>query len=261
MLMSDPDDIAIMFDKPTCHGRLQAADVPVPRTLGAPRSYAELVAAMDTARCWRVFVKLAHGSSASGVVAYQVRGAQQLATTTVELVREGAEHRLYNSRRIRVYRDPAELRILFDALCHEGVHVEQWLPKAGICERTFDLRVVVIDGRARHVVARLSRSPMTNLHLLNTRGDVAVIRERMGAAAWEAALKTCERAAATVPASLHVGVDLRIAPDFRRHHVLELNAFGDLLPGLLDRGQDTYTAEIAALLARPTPLAQAAGAP
>ena len=64
---------------------------------------------------------------------------------------------------------------------------------------------------------------------------------------WEAARRTCEQAAAVFPGSLHVGVDLLVAPGYRRHAVLEGNAFGDLLPGVLSEGMDTYEAEIRAV--------------
>ena len=50
------------------------------------------------------------------------------------------------------------------------------------------------------------------------------------------------------PGSLHGGLDLLIAPDFRRHALLEVNAFGDLLPDLLWEGEDTYTAQVRAAL-------------
>ncbi len=91
---------------------------------------------------------------------------------------------------------------------------------------------------------------MTNLHLQNRRGDLAAVLARMGPEAWHLARRTCERAAAVFPDSLHLGVDLLIAPDYRRHAVLEANAFGDLLPGVLSEGMDTYEAEIRAVLAR-----------
>ena len=248
--MNDLPAIALMFDKSACHARLDQCGLPVPRALGSPASFEALRETMRQQRCPRVFVKLAHGSSAAGVVAYQVSGDRQLALTTVEMVHENGELRLYNSRRLCAYRDPRDIRVLIDALCREHVHVEQWLPKAGIADQRFDLRVVVIDGRPRHVVVRLSRGPMTNLHLLNNRGDVAAVRSRMGAAAWRDAMETCARTVAALGPSLYAGVDLLIRPDFRRHAVLEVNAFGDLLPGVLDEGQDTYTTEILAALER-----------
>ena len=45
-----------------------------------------------------------------------------------------------------------------------------------------------------------------------------------------------------------MGVDLLIAPDYRRFAVLEANAFGGLLPGVLSDGEDTYEAEVLAVL-------------
>lgn len=247
-LMAAPADILVMFDKRDCHARLLAAGLPVPRALGPVHSYDELLDAMARQRCPRVFVKLAHGSSASGVVALQVGGGRQQAITTVELAQSGGTTRLYNSRRLRTYTEPAQIAQIVDALCRHGVHVEQWLPKAGIDGRTFDLRVVVIGGRACHTVARLSRGPMTNLHLLNARGELGPIVERMGHAAWAAARRSCEAALACFPASLYAGIDLLIGADFRRHAILELNAFGDLLPGLFREGEDTYTSEIRSVL-------------
>ena len=49
--------------------------------------------------------------------------------------------------------------------------------------------------------------------------------------------------------SLYAGIDLLLTPDYRHHRVLEVNAFGDLLPRLLWNGLDTYQAEVQALLA------------
>jgi hypothetical protein len=243
-LMNHPADIAAMFDKRVCHRRMREAQIAVPRSLGPISSYEELIAAMRCERCPRVFIKLAHGSSAAGVVALQVSERQQLAISTVEMVESAGELQLYNSRRLRTYRDTREIARLIDALCRHCVHVEQWLPKAGIDDRTCDLRVVVIAGHIRHVVVRLSRGPMTNLHLLNTRGNFEAVLERMGLQAWDAACQTCLHAMDCFPHSLYAGIDLLISPGFQRHAVLEINAFGDLLPGILHEGEDTYSAEI-----------------
>lgn len=251
-LMNTPADIACMFDKRQCHTWLREHTIPIPRSIAAAEhpisSYDELIECMQQHGCMRVFVKLAHGSSASGVVAYQTNGQQHQATTTVELVPMGERLHLYNSRRIRTYRDQREIAALINALCRHHVHVEQWLPKAGIDNQTFDLRIVVIAGQVRHVVVRMSRSPMTNLHLLNQRGDSDLLRRRMGPEAWEAICHTCARVMACFPASLYAGLDVLISPSYHRHAILECNAFGDLLPGVLWEGRDTYEAEVAAMM-------------
>jgi hypothetical protein len=74
-LMNAPTDIKVMFDKPRCHRRLERNGVPVPCGLGTVRSFDELGARMKQTGCHRVFVKLAYGSSASGVVAYRTNGS------------------------------------------------------------------------------------------------------------------------------------------------------------------------------------------
>jgi glutathione synthase/RimK-type ligase-like ATP-grasp enzyme len=246
--LNPPEDVAAMFDKPRCHARLESMGVPCPQALRPVRSYEELRRRMREARVGRVFVKLAQGSSASGVVALAAGARGVVATTTAEVVREGGEFRIYNSRAIRRVEDEREVAGLVDALAREGVHVERWVPKAGIDGQAFDLRVVVIAGRAEHVVVRMARGPMTNLHLGNRRGDPTALRGRMDVGPWEAAMASCERAASAFPRSLHAGVDLLIAPGYRRHAVLEVNAFGDLLHGVVARGLDTHSAEVEALL-------------
>lgn len=246
-LMNSPAEIALMFDKPACRRRLGESGVPVPKGLGTVGSFDELREAMRAEGCARVFVKPAHGSSASCVVAYQTDGARHRASTTAEVVRRGGRTLLYNSRRIRSHRDAREIAVLIDELCRHRAHVEGWFPKAGIEGRTFDLRVVVIAGKARHTVVRLSRHPLTNLHLLNGRGSPEAVASRMGEAGWADAVQTCERVMKVAfPRSLYAGIDLAVAPNFRGHSVLEVNAFGDLLHGVSHEGLDTYAAELSA---------------
>lgn len=243
-LLSDPGEVAVLFDKRRCHAVLEAAGVPVPAALPPVTGYADLRERMRAAGFGRVFVKPPHGSSASGVIAFETAGARLAATTSVEV----ADGRLYNSLTVRRYTDEATVAFIVDRL--GPLHVERWFPKAGHGGRTVDLRVVVVAGRPTHVVVRASRHPMTNLHLGARRGDTAAVRAAAGEANWAAAMETCERAAARFPGCLMVGVDLMFAPGWRRHAVAEVNAFGDLLPGLVNRhGRDTYAEQVHAALA------------
>lgn len=249
--MSSPREIALMFDKVRCHAHCRAGRLPVPDALGPVAGYDELLARMEQAGCGRAFVKPAHGSSASGVVAF-VRGrGRQEAITSAELVRTGRQVRLYNSLRVRRYTSPDEIRPLIDALAADRIHVERWLPKASLAPgTTFDLRTVVIGGQPRQLVVRQSRSPMTNLHLGNSRGDLPRLLEQLGPDGTDHLSALCRRVATLFPESLHIAPDILLTPGLRRMAVLEVNAFGDLLPGVLWNGLDTYATTLAALAGR-----------
>ncbi|MGC9666069.1 STM4014 family protein [Planosporangium sp. 12N6] len=243
-LLNQPADVATMCDKRRCHALLDAAGVPVPAAVPPVAGYGELRAAMREAGWARVFVKPAHGSSASGVLALAVNGSRVQATTSVE----SADGRLFNSLRVRRYDSEAEVAAIVDRLAPDGLHVERWLPKAGLDDRIVDVRVVVVAGRPSHAVVRASRGPVTNLHLGNARGDLARLRAAAGPASWAAAMETCVRVAACFPRTLHVAVDLMFLVGWRRHAVAEVNAFGDLLPGVLADGRDPYGEQVHALL-------------
>ncbi|MFD6394468.1 STM4014 family protein [Nocardia sp. NPDC060259] len=251
--LDDPADLAVLFDKRRCHARLAEAGVPVPPSPAGPlRGWPDVRARMREAGMARVFVKLAHGSSASGVLAIEsTASGRWQATTSVEVSVNGA---LHNSLRVRRYREEREIAAIVDRLAPDGLHLERWIPKATTGGRTADLRVVVIAGRASHVVVRTSKGPLTNLHLGGARGDLAAVRAAAGEH-WAEAMEICERAAACFPATLCVGVDLLPGLGWRRFTVGEVNAFGDLLPGLTGlagtpaEGMDTYTAQLTAAAA------------
>lgn len=255
--LDDPADVGVLFDKRLCHDVLSRAGVPVPPspTSGARvavRGWDDVRALMREHRMPRVFVKLAHGSSASGVLAVETAGSGRVqATTSVEL----AGGLLHNSLRLRRYRGEREIAAIVDRLAPDGLHIERWMPKAALHARVADLRIVVVDGRASHAVVRTSGSPLTNLHLGGARGELAHAIEAAGTH-WAEALDICERAAACFPRTLCVGVDLLPAIGWRRFTVGEVNAFGDLLPRLTGlpgsgaEGMDTYAAQIAAVRSR-----------
>jgi glutathione synthase/RimK-type ligase-like ATP-grasp enzyme len=250
-ILNHPQDIVRMFDKVQCQKILAAAGIPIPRPLGFHyplNTYADVKQCLVESGEERVFVKLAHGSSASGVVAYEHRGNNERAITTVERAIEDGELRFFNSREVRRYRNPEHIADIINFLAAEKIQVEAWLPKARIKGREFDLRVVVIGGQARQVAVRLGNSPMTNLHLGSDRLTTADLPKGLNADVWATMMHTCERAAACFPQSFYCGIDLLISPNLCDHYVLEINAFGDLLQDITWQGQDTYTTEVEMLL-------------
>ncbi len=246
--MHDLGECLVMSDKVACHARLLEADVAVPPSLGQIGGFEALEAQMKRRGWSRVFGKPAHGSSASGVFALQTNQNRWRLQTTVEMVESGGELRLYNSRRPQILESKRDIARLVDALSRDRLIIERWLPKATTGGQAFDCRFVVVRGQVRQSVMRLSRGPLTNLHLGNDRAPLDDLRERLGEG-WRAVQDTLSRAMRVFPLSLFAGADVAFSPSLQHHAVLELNAWGDLLPGVLCEGRDSYEEEIRAVLA------------
>jgi glutathione synthase/RimK-type ligase-like ATP-grasp enzyme len=253
VLLADPDEVAVTFDKTLTHARLADHGVPVPGLIGAFDDYAGLKDALVAGAHSRAFLKIRHGSSASGVVALHRAGPRVRAVTSAEMVRTATGIELYNSLRLSVYDHEQDVADLVDILAADGLHAEAWIPKARQGGRDGDLRIVTVAGRATHAVLRTSPHPMTNLHLGGQRGDLPAFRQAVGGGRWESILALAESAAACFPGTHMLGVD--VLPGARgRDFIGEVNAYGDLLPNLLGlpgtpgEGTDTYGAQIRSLI-------------
>ncbi|MCP4140807.1 MAG: hypothetical protein GY755_11045 [Chloroflexi bacterium] len=233
---SNTNDIKLFFDKSACHAMLSKHGIPVPPAIAGIRSFDELEDRMNKRGWSRVFVKLNHGYSGIGVVALEKSKNRIQAHTTVETAHSETGGQLFSTRRIHKYRNKREIAGLIDALCLQGVIAERWVPKAGIDNHSVDLRVLMICGEPAHKVLRSSKSPITNLHLLNQRGSTHKLKERMGAENWGKLLKTCRNIGKLFPKSCQFAVDMAVTARFDKHYVLELNAFGDLLNGVTCKG-------------------------
>ncbi|OQP49947.1 STM4014 family protein [Niastella populi] len=247
-VMNHPADIRLQFDKPACQSRLQEHQVPVPHRLSGFSHYDELIASMNSHGLHKVFIKPAHASSASGVIAFRRAGHRVQAVTPVEMGSTPNGRQLYNSLKLRTYTSETEIAQLVNHLVPEQVFAEEWLPKATLHGRFFDLRVLVIDGKARHTVIRTSDNVITNLHLGNKRGDMHEFIAVIGAGKLYEIKQLAEQAAACFPKSLYMGIDLLLTAGLRKTVVLEINAFGDLLPNLADEGETCYEAQINAMV-------------
>ncbi|MBT1710702.1 STM4014 family protein [Fulvivirgaceae bacterium PWU5] len=244
-MLNTPDAIRLMFDKRCCQRHLQDRQIPIPRLLPELVSYHALREQIQEERGRRLFIKPSHASSASGVLAYRAQGHREEIFAPIALERVAGEVKLYNSLKVRRYTDRTDIRILVDFILREGAVVEEWIPKASLQGKIFDLRVVVINGRAQFTLPRLSAGPITNLHLGNQRGPVSNLRERLGSQCYDQAMHCAEAAVRSLNGAFYAGVDVLIPAGFGQPRVLEINAFGDLLPGLTNvHGHDTYTATL-----------------
>lgn len=242
-----PAAVAAMFDKRRSHELLRERGVAVPERLAPPHtlgSYEAVVEAMQRERMPRIFLKLACGSGASGVLAYQRHpgtGAE-VALTTLSVDNYITRPPVYyNTRKLHRYTEPRLVRQIIDWLLRHGAHAERWVAKAaagtGTAAGVYDIRQLVVDGRACHSVARISRTPVTNLHLRNERSSLEALglSEQTRRSVAEAA----EQALAAFPGARSAGVDVMVSRS-GKPYVLEVNPYGDLLYHVLNEGADPY---------------------
>jgi hypothetical protein len=187
------------------------------------------------------YVKLNTGSSASGIAVVHAADEPPWAVSSVVRLDGG----FFSTRRLRRYAG-ADLEAVLAFLLGEGACVQRGIRMAQIDGQNFDVRVVVIHGRPAFTVFRLSSGPMTNLHLGGRRGPHERCRAGIPTRAWLDALDHCAEAAAQYRMAA-VGVDLLFESGYLRHYLLEVNAFGDFFPGLVDaQGRSVHRAEIEA---------------
>ena len=242
--MNSPASIALAFDKSACRELWSQTGVPIASApvSGPVTTYSQLRAAVPD-RHARLFVKLRYGYSAMGAVALEWRGDLVRAITTVDVTWNAGRPRLFLSKRPRVLHREFEIAWLIDTLAMEEIVVEDWLSKARWQGKPFDVRIVIVGGRARQVVGRASSSPFTNLNLDGDRISEEDIVQHLGAE-WPELRTLAERAAAQLSGAWSLGMDVLVRPCRRRGVVLEANAFGDYLPGLLCEGETTYETEL-----------------
>jgi len=236
-VVQPPSAIRLLFDKRATSARWRALGIPVPDPLpgGEVRDPDDLRARMEAAGWPSVFVKLTSGSSASCLAVFVHRRTGEHVMTTIE----DTGRARYHTRRIQrlAQRDRIDRTLGF--ILGEGAQVERAIPKARLGKRYIDCRVLTIDGDPAFVVVRAATHPITNLNLGGQRGDLGALRAAVPAAAWDAAMASC-RAVQATSGAFHVGVDLMFEPGFAAHRVIEGNAFGDLLPNLVQGGLDVY---------------------
>lgn len=240
-----------LFDKRATSELWQLSKLPMPYQLPEEiNSFEQLISALKQQKLNRVFIKLAHGSGASGTIALAINKNKIQAITTIEMVENQRGIRLYNNRKLIRYNAWQQIAQLIDELLkYHKLQIERWLPKASYQGKVFDIRVVVINGKAMHTLIRLGKQAITNLHLGNGRGDLEQIKNYLGSS-WQLVPELAEQAMQCFPNSLYAGIDVLVSQNNKKPYLLEANTFGDFHPNTYYQGLDTYQAELLALLIR-----------
>lgn len=225
-----PRDIATLFDKNLTSACLRQWGIPVPPYFHPDTDLNKTISVIRQQNWPTAFVKLAHGSCASGIVVLDSSSVRLQGITTV-VRKDGLFYNTFDVRHV----SGREARDILEFILSQNATIQQAIPKAQVNGQNFDLRVVVLNRTVIAVIARVSQHPMTNLHLGGTRGDVHAIRNRVGQRRWLDAMDLCTEAAAGFELPC-VGVDIAFDRATRTPCILEINAFGDFFPNWTNDG-------------------------
>lgn len=245
-----PMDILELLDKRACKKTLMRAGIPVTEELDIINLQAGETAyvAVDRAeylleimrqqRVSQVFIKPVYGSGAAGVSAFRYQpktGRMALYTCAVGKQQDCGrteydgriDGRLLNTKKLRRYSEPDEIRGILDRILQMGCIIERWYAKAEYEGMSYDLRVVMQEGRMDYLLARLSNGPITNLHLNNHPLEV----EKLGLSdkVLEAVQEVCRRSMECYPGLRSAGIDILLEKGSLQPRVIEMNAQGDLI--------------------------------
>lgn len=227
--LNTPAAIALLLDKRCCKAALRRAGLPVTELLEEDQRIGNTDQLLEAMRCrnvWQVFVKPVCGSGAAGVSAFRLQpGSGRMMLYTCALYT--AEAGLVHTKRLYRITEEREIRQTLDGILKYPCVVERWYAKAAYKGSSYDLRAVMQGGRLDYLLARLSRGPITNLHLNNRPlpvGELGLslqVREEIEA--------LCRKAADCFPGLWSVGIDILLGRKHSEPRIIEMNAQGDLI--------------------------------
>ena len=226
--LNHPEAIICLLDKRVCKRCLQSRGIPVTETLLESVSHPEqLLEAMEREQMSQVFLKPVRGSGAAGAAAFRYQrktGQMVLYTCSMEDPDTG---RLVNTKRLRRFTDRKQILSLIRRLTALDCMAERWYPKAEHKGYSYDLRAVVQDGQVDFLLSRLSRGPLTNLHLNNH--PLAARELGLPSRIWEETEELCRTAAGCFRGLRSTGMDILLEKGSLRPRVIEMNGQGDLI--------------------------------
>lgn len=231
--LNTPSTITTLLDKQVCKQKLIQAKIPVTEALCGEelpcKEQQNVDWLFDAMRCRhiaQVFIKPLKGSGAAGVSAFRWQQEKgQMALYTCALLQNGTE--FINTKRLRRFSDPREVIPLLNRILGLGCIVERWYAKAQYQGFSYDIRAVVQEGTVDFMLGRLSKGPITNLHLNNHALDISELA--LPEYVLEELDSLCQKSAACFPHLRSVGIDILLEKDSFKPRIIEMNAQGDLI--------------------------------
>ncbi|MDE7204104.1 MAG: STM4014 family protein [Lachnospiraceae bacterium] len=231
--LNTPSAIMELLDKRACKTRLRQAGLPVTEAVHISACPDDgkitaklLFAEMRRQQIHQVFIKPVKGSGAAGVSAlrWQPQTGQMALYSCALIQTDGT---LVNTKRLRRFSQKEEVLPFLDRILEMDCIVERWYAKAEHQGYSYDLRAVVQDGRLDFLLGRLSKGPITNLHLNNHPLEIAALK--LPEHTLEDIAMLCRKSMEIYPGLRSVGIDILLEKGSMKPRIIEMNAQGDLI--------------------------------
>lgn len=232
--LNHPGAIAHLLDKRACKQKLAGAGLLVTDAVfpglcrdAAVNPLEGLFAVMEEEQIHQVFIKPNYGSGALGVTAFRVQPKTGKMVLYTCAAWDAEQNCLVNTKRMQRMEDRESISAFLTRLLAMDCMVERWYPKAEHKGYTYDLRAVVQDGRLDFLLARLSKGPITNLHLNNH----PLPAEELHLPCWVLDLveELAVKAMGQYPGLRSAGIDILLEKGSLRPRIIEMNGQGDLI--------------------------------
>lgn len=191
------------------------------------RNAEQLLAVMETAGAGQVFIKPNLGSGALGVSAFRVQPRSGRMVLYTCAVWDSLHHCLVNTKKMQRMDDREGIIAFLNHLLELDCVIERWYAKAEHSGYTYDLRGVIQDGKMDFLLARLSKGPVTNLHLNNH--PLPVKDLNLPASVLDSVEELCRSAVNLYPGIRSAGIDVLLEKGSLRPRIIEMNGQGDLI--------------------------------
>lgn len=225
--LNSPDSILQTLNKRACKQILMQTGLPVTPMLDfRAHDFEELLFCMKQTKSFQLFIKPLLASGAGGIIAlrYQPNTDRFLAQSAMFKQGRG----FVNTKKIRTFRDKAEIKDMVDFILKEDCIFERWMAKDQVKNTPYDLRVLYQFDEICFIQARGAKnSAITNLHLNNmpiTLEQTALPKESL----FEIE-RICKRTMQGFDGLRVAGFDFLIELHSKKPYIIEINAQGDLI--------------------------------
>ncbi|RXM56858.1 hypothetical protein DP144_08155 [Clostridium tetani] len=231
----------IMMDKKLTYDFLEEniKDFYLPKRLKNYKDYDEF--REDTANKYlKCFIKLRYGSGSEGVIAYSnnPRLNEEIIYTSLNYSKE--EKIFFSTYKVNCIKDKDIIKKMIDWVLENDAHIEMWIPKSKYKGQAYDTRVIVVNNKVEYLLSRLSKTPITNLHLRNNRLESERFIEPKNI---EIIKKASESVMKAFNNSFISGIDVVMSTG-NKPYIIDVNPFGDLLHHLIGTEKNIYYKEI-----------------